>query len=153
MFICAAHNLHAVTYSKNLASSGRGGRGESTPNPYSRTRKGGVELDSRCWGLLRDGGGDEALQRAQRKPRLIKLTHELPKRLTLSLRWPSVWLFTSIVPDRRLHARNWSADNSRRLPCVAPWRHASPHGYPIRVCEDRWLCHPCVGYVRLRADS
>jgi hypothetical protein len=153
MFICAAHNPHAVTYSKNLASSGRGGRGESTPNSYSRTRKGGVELDSRCWGLLRDGGGDEALQRAQRKPKLTKLNHELPKTARAVFEMTFRMLFTSIVLDRRLHARNWSSDNSRRLPCVAPWRHASPHGYPIRVCEDRWLCHPCVGYVRLRADS
>jgi hypothetical protein len=37
-------------------------------------------------GLRRDGGGDEALQRAQRKPKLIQLNHELPKWLALSLR-------------------------------------------------------------------
>jgi hypothetical protein len=37
-------------------------------------------------GLLRDGGEDEALQRAQRKPKSIKPYRELPIRLALSLR-------------------------------------------------------------------
>jgi hypothetical protein len=49
---------------------------------------GKVELSSiRDLGAaVRDGGEDEALQRAQRKPKLIKPYRELPIRLALSLR-------------------------------------------------------------------